>query len=364
VCPLFLPKLDCESEAIRDLRTTYFSGFSGVYLFGGNESYITSYYWNNDVNCNGSLGDSIVGLDQQNIYADLAFSCIIGNASGTGDFLVTSHSQNLNNFYDLNADTFQVNAWHSKEVASWLGGEYELEKLETIMQGMDEPTFFNQSYEIVFDTLYFGVITKQSPGSLLYIYYSDSTDYDDYEFDVPSQGTVHINVKDIPVFYSKAEVFDSSYRSIAAKLSNGRAEVDTIVQLGPGKYFLEISGLSDAFSWGLPYAFKVSFEPVVAVETPFSVLPTAYSLSQNYPNPFNPNTTIPYELPEQSLVTIKVFNILGQQKATLVDGRQEAGAHFARFDASTFASGVYYYRLIATNSNGMFVETQKMVVTK
>jgi photosystem II stability/assembly factor-like uncharacterized protein len=88
--------------------------------------------------------------------------------------------------------------------------------------------------------------------------------------------------------------------------------------------------------------------------------PTAFSLSQNYPNPFNPATTIGYALPRRSRVTLLVFNLLGQNVATLVEGEVEAGYHETVFDASRLASGVYFYRLQA----GDFVETKRLMVLK
>ena len=89
-------------------------------------------------------------------------------------------------------------------------------------------------------------------------------------------------------------------------------------------------------------------------------LPKAWSLSQNYPNPFNPSTTIRYGLPSRSHVTLTVFNTLGQQVATLVEGEQEAGFHEAVFNAKNLASGVYLYRLTA----GSYVETRKLVLVR
>ncbi len=69
--------------------------------------------------------------------------------------------------------------------------------------------------------------------------------------------------------------------------------------------------------------------------------PTGFALKQNYPNPFNPSTTIGYALPHDGLVTLTVFNLLGQSVRILVNGVQAAGAHAVRFDASTLPSGVY-----------------------
>ena len=89
-------------------------------------------------------------------------------------------------------------------------------------------------------------------------------------------------------------------------------------------------------------------------------VPQLYTLQQNYPNPFNPSTTIRFAIPERSHVQLTVFNTLGQQVATLVQGEQEAGYHEVQFDASELASGVYLYRLQA----GDFVQTRKLLSLK
>ena len=72
--------------------------------------------------------------------------------------------------------------------------------------------------------------------------------------------------------------------------------------------------------------------------------PTEYVLRQNFPNPFNPATTIRFAVPQRAHVTLAVFNMLGQQVATLVQGEQEAGYHEVQFDASGLASGMYLCR--------------------
>jgi hypothetical protein len=88
--------------------------------------------------------------------------------------------------------------------------------------------------------------------------------------------------------------------------------------------------------------------------------PDAFALSQNYPNPFNPSTTINYDLPMTSEITLKVYDVLGREVATLVNGRQNAGRYTISFNASTLASGVYFYRLQAGN----FTQSKKMMLVK
>jgi len=94
--------------------------------------------------------------------------------------------------------------------------------------------------------------------------------------------------------------------------------------------------------------------------SPVAELPLVYSLEQNYPNPFNPTTTIRYELPVRSHVTLKIFGILGDEIVTLVDEAEEAGRRSLQFDAANLASGVYFCRLTA----GPYVQTRKMMVMK
>jgi len=102
-------------------------------------------------------------------------------------------------------------------------------------------------------------------------------------------------------------------------------------------------------------AFSYSKEVEVSVK-----VPSQFSLSQNYPNPFNPTTTIDYSIQKDGNVSLRVYNTLGQQVASLVNGTMQAGNHKITFDASRLSSGIYYYRLESNNS----VLIKKMILLK
>lgn len=88
--------------------------------------------------------------------------------------------------------------------------------------------------------------------------------------------------------------------------------------------------------------------------------PESFNLEQNYPNPFNPSTTIRFTIPQAGLVSLHIYNILGERVATLIDGQLRAGSYEATFDGSKVASGVYFYRITFQNS----IVTKKMMLVK
>lgn len=102
------------------------------------------------------------------------------------------------------------------------------------------------------------------------------------------------------------------------------------------------------------------FGHLVSVEKTDGSLPTDFSLSQNYPNPFNPMTKINYAMPAAGNVTIKVYDILGNEISVIQDGFKNAGYHSTNFDASKLASGVYIYRMVS----GKFSSTKKLLLLK
>jgi hypothetical protein len=115
------------------------------------------------------------------------------------------------------------------------------------------------------------------------------------------------------------------------------------------------AGVGSGGIWKRPLS-----ELVVGVDEESQQVPVAFGLSQNYPNPFNPSTSISVELPVAGNIRLAVFDLLGREVATLINGRKEAGVHEVVFDASGFPSGVYLYRV----DSGSFRATRKMLLVK
>ena len=98
------------------------------------------------------------------------------------------------------------------------------------------------------------------------------------------------------------------------------------------------------------------FSDIVEVE----LVPNEYALYQNYPNPFNPTTKIRYQLPNESKVVIKIYDMLGSEVMGLLNEQKEAGTYEVEFNSDNLSSGTYIYKISADN----FVQTKKMILLK
>jgi hypothetical protein len=143
----------------------------------------------------------------------------------------------------------------------------------------------------------------------------------------------------VPIEYLPGETPDSAYIQIAVYDSSG------VGTGGVGAY-----AIVDDLSLG---------GPATAI-TGNNVSINSFELKQNYPNPFNPSTVISYTLPTSGEVTLKVYNVLGDEVTTLVNEEKSAGSYEVKFDASQLSSGIYFYKLQA----GLFVETKKMMLIR
>ena len=114
----------------------------------------------------------------------------------------------------------------------------------------------------------------------------------------------------------------------------------------------------DGETWS--FSEEIFGETYVSIEHQESSQTNNFSLKQNYPNPFNPTTTINFSIPKTSFVTLKVYDVLGKEIATLVNEEKHAGNYNVKFKANGLPSGIYFYRIIA----GEYSQTRKMIIMK
>lgn len=161
-----------------------------------------------------------------------------------------------------------------------------------------------------------------------------------------------------------------------AKAEQGESDISCILSAGPysipdGEVLtvafaltgcVDIPGLTSH----IQQARSAYADIIVGInEKMISSLPVEFSLSQNFPNPFNPATKIEYSIPEQSQITLRIYDILGREAALLAEGIKNAGTYELNWDASKLASGTYIYSLEAVNnSGGVYKSVKKMVLLK
>ena len=177
-------------------------------------------------------------------------------------------------------------------------------------------------------------------------------------------------------WYDDYELSDSNYYNW---LSEGTFDTDTLTTDADGGVGI-LGGEQDSLEAGesKSFYFAVSvgtdqaemlanmnlaaqkFGQLTSIESELNNVPSEYVLNQNYPNPFNPTTNISFGLPQRSNVVLKVFNMLGEQVAELVNETLEAGTHLYNFDATNLTSGIYFYSLQAGTSS----ISKKMILIK
>ena len=132
------------------------------------------------------------------------------------------------------------------------------------------------------------------------------------------------------------------------------SELSDLVFIDANHGFASLGSPSGAIGGILKYA------PATGIGNINGPVPSEYKLEQNFPNPFNPSTVIKFAMPRSGYVTLKVYNMLGKEVGTLVNGNMTAGLQEVVFDASSLPSGLYFYQI---NTNG-FTDTKKMLLVK
>ncbi|MBN1995902.1 right-handed parallel beta-helix repeat-containing protein [candidate division KSB1 bacterium] len=165
------------------------------------------------------------------------------------------------------------------------------------------------------------------------------------------------------VFYTTNAVFDSIPH--VKDLLNTTCAIEDTLEPAMTYYWKVVAYDNDSLFTTCNNVFYFTTPTPADIKKSAGNLPKEYKLSQNYPNPFNPTTTIKYELPRDCHVILKIYNMLGQEVSILFDKNQKAGYHDIQWDATSFASGLYFYSLKAISKNNRtFNKIKKMLILK
>jgi len=187
---------------------------------------------------------------------------------------------------------------------------------------------------------------------------SDSIYYTDLIFNISIDGGQNFNDQIQPLRTEQNVEEEFPYLNSMIEVENGSPYIHYVYFIDP------VPGVSlfsenDWNGSGL-WVHDKKFNGVVSVEDDNHSHPENYSLEQNYPNPFNPSTKIKYQIADAGFVKLQVFNILGNEVATLINREMQPGSYEVNFDASNLPSGIYFYTL----NSAKFTQTKKMILLK
>jgi len=198
------------------------------------------------------------------------------------------------------------------------------------------------------------------------IWSDDGFSYPIVPFDTGQYVWMQTNIKFEPNILP-GEIFGIAYRNVGANMDTDRIGLRSGIIGIPGWKFYTNGRFNPGVDygwWSLEYTWDILVE-VELLNTSDNqediyLNPNEFILEQNYPNPFNPSTKISWQSPTGSWQTLKIYDVLGNKVATLVDEYKPAGNYQIEWDAKNYASGVYFYRLNA----GPYVETKKLILLK
>jgi hypothetical protein len=175
----------------------------------------------------------------------------------------------------------------------------------------------------------------------------------------------HKSYAEVEKYWLEIDITDQFTTSFVDSVITGTTYLYSNLQDGI-QYWWRVRAFN-SLGWG-EFSEVRTFDVIITSVEEDNQLPVEFSLDQNYPNPFNPATTIKYYIPELSFVTLKVHDVLGSEVAILVNEEKAVGYYEIEFNASSLASGIYFYRLQAgdpsTGSGQGFVETKKMLLLR
>lgn len=361
--------IDTDSEAFRDLKnehTGFLTSTPGVYFWGGQEDqdYMYDdifYWWNVDVNCNGSIGEQVEGLNERSLYTDLEFASIYD----TYDLVVSTTSADYN-FIGENTggeDLCSVlfNGWGGDfHCESWgwdvpggatLGHNELPEQLLETLWALDEADDYVNSYEVEFNQWYTGFLTPQSFSGDGYDGYSGPylSDWDDFIITVPSAGgTLNIFAEfDTESQGADFLLYDVSASEYINWIDNVGAVETLSTSVDGGQYIIEFNHeITSSEGFG-QYFFQVTLD-----QTNSTQQTTGHSAISVWPNPASDFITVGCEMSESSFFEFIILDVRGSERFI------SSGRFNTPLDISKFPKGCYSL-IIKTND---FSESRKLIL--
>ena len=269
-------------------------------------------------------------------------------------------------FTDINAGLIGV---EDRNGADW--GDYDNDgDLDILLMGFDGSAYVTKIYRndnIVSNTtpsIPINLTSSQTGNNRINLKWNKSTDAQTLQKGL----TYNLRISTTPggvEICSPMSALNTGYRRIPALGNTNHDSTWTIFNLPEGTYYWSVQAIDNSFA-GSQFSPEQTFNVTITSEGNLSAgeFPNKFTLSQNFPNPFNPSTIINYQLTMFNYVSLKVFDALGKEVATLVNEKQSAtggpGTYQVEFDGSNLTSGVYFYRLTA----GEFTDTKMMVLVK
>ncbi|TDR25419.1 T9SS type A sorting domain-containing protein [Flavobacterium cheniae] len=323
----FLTGTETRSEALRDLKITYYySGEPSRFLFGGieinnssnmNEHLFGPDYWNIDVNCNGTIGDNIVGLNQKPIDNIIDFSCVLGRINGSSsDGVVTETSGTLGNYFTGTGLTYPIKYFYYTSIGienhTALPSQYY-----EIMQGLDEPNVKELSYRISTNKDYIGYTTVQNP---------TGADNDFFKFTIADNVNAVVSVTSIVTSSMNGTILNSAGTAVGASQNNSGNTLSFTRTLTPGDYFLRLTSTSPTnTNYQTPYQFNIT--------TTLSTGDNSFASFTYYPNPVKDIL----HLDNISLTKASIYSLLGQ----LIETKSFENSTSNTLDLTNLESGIY-----------------------
>jgi hypothetical protein len=270
----------------------------------------------------------------------------------------TSSGRNeATHYYGLKTGTYYVKAYRwgsdgSKYGSYRISSQYTAARLANDTEPNDS---LQVARSIALNTTYTGHLGYFSGGV--------RDEYDFFNFTLPSAwDSLFIRTDSDSTIDVDLTLYDQSGNQIISASATGRMEMLKYTSAAAGRYSVRLKEYSGYGSYSVIVSNVRPTGSVVGVEQAqvASTLPTVFALNQNYPNPFNPKTMIGFQLPVMSEVSLKVYDILGREVATLMNEVKSPGTYTVKWDASQLSSGIYLYRLQA----GKFVSVKRMILMK